>query len=60
MVILIHKYLVREVYHGYNFRIYIFIPYVYSNGQDSWYHSCWVFLFGEKLIYAVKDMSFDL
>ena len=52
--------IVREVYHGYNFRIYIFIPYVYSNSQDSWYHSCWVFLFGEKLIYAVKDMSFDL
>ena len=37
-----------------------FIPSVYSNSQDSWYHSCWVFLFGEKLIYAAKDMSFDL
>ena len=42
------------------FRNYIFIPCVHSNNQDSWYHSGWVFLFGEKLIYTVKDMSFDL
>ena len=63
IVILIHKYLliraVREV-SLIKFPKLYFIPSVYSNSQDSWYHSCWVFLFGEKLIYAAKDMPFDL